>query len=321
MTAEGARGATFGPNGFAAGRERDVTATGSEGRTYSGGSREGVAADSRGAVAGGSRYGVASGPGGTVAAGGRWGGAIGTDSGLARYSSFGEFNSMHNTAYWSHSSMAVRGGYVRSNFGYWGCFHPNWYVNHPLAWGAAVGWVAGTAWTAATWADAATYCAINADPINYDYGGTVVYQGDEVYVNGSDAGSAADYNQQAITLADAGRATKPPEVTKWQSLGVFALVQGQEKTSNTLFQLAVDPKGVIRGNYFDGLMDSATPVYGQVDLKTQRAAWSIGDNKSTVFEAGLYNLTNDQTPCLVHHGKDSTQQWLLVRVEKPKDAK
>jgi hypothetical protein len=37
-----------------------------------------------------------------------------------------------------------------------------------------------------------------------------------------------------------------------------------------------------------------------------------------VFETEIYNLTKEQTPVLVHFGKDKTQQWLLVRVEKPK---
>src|SRR5262249_11417072 len=86
---------------------------------------------------------------------------------------------------------------------------------------------------------------------------------------------------------------------------------------NTLFQLAVNQQGLIRGNYYDALMDSTQPVSGSVDKKTQRAAWAIGDKKSTVFETGFYNLTQDQTPVLVHFGKDRTQQWLLVRLKKP----
>ena len=43
--------------------------------------------------------------------------------------------------------------------------------------------------------------------------------------------------------------------------------------------------GTIRGNYYDGLMDTTTPVYGSVDKKTQRAAWSIGKKTDRVFEA------------------------------------
>jgi len=53
------------------------------------------------------------------------------------------------------------------------------------------------------------------------------------------------------------------------------------------------------------------------DPKTQRAAWTIGKNQNTVIETGIYNLTKEQTPVLVHFGKDKTQQWVLVRMEKP----
>jgi len=60
-------------------------------------------------------------------------------------------------------------------------------------------------------------------------------------------------------------------------------------------------------------------VHGAVDSKTQRAAWTVGDNTTTVYETGIYNLTKEQTPVLVHFGKDRTQQWLLVRMQQPED--
>jgi hypothetical protein len=40
-----------------------------------------------------------------------------------------------------------------------------------------------------------------------------------------------------------------------------------------------------------------------------------------VFEAGLNNLTQNETTVLVHYGKDRTQQMMLVRLEEPKDGK
>ena len=55
----------------------------------------------------------------------------------------------------------------------------------------------------------------------------------------------------------------------------------------------------------------------QTVVNWSAAAWTVGDNKNTVFETGLVNLTKDQAPVLVHYGKDRTQQWLLVRVEQP----
>ena len=48
---------------------------------------------------------------------------------------------------------------------------------------------------------------------------------------------------------------------------------------------------------------------------SQRVAFTIGDNTETVVETGLYNLTKDEAPALMHFGADRTEQWLLVRVE------
>jgi hypothetical protein len=59
-------------------------------------------------------------------------------------------------------------------------------------------------------------------------------------------------------------------------------------------------------------------VYGSIDKKTQRAAWTIGKKKDRVFEAGVYNLTQEQCSCLVHIGTQKTDQMMLVRMEQPK---
>jgi hypothetical protein len=53
-----------------------------------------------------------------------------------------------------------------------------------------------------------------------------------------------------------------------------------------------------------------------VDKKTQRAAWTVGENKTTVYDTGVSNLTKDEAPVLIHIGKDKTQQWLLVRLKQ-----
>ena len=54
-----------------------------------------------------------------------------------------------------------------------------------------------------------------------------------------------------------------------------------------------------------------------MDKQTQRVAWRIGSNNSTVIEAGLQNLTQEVASCLVHFGTDTTQTWLLVRLKDP----
>ena len=61
-------------------------------------------------------------------------------------------------------------------------------------------------------------------------------------------------------------------------------------------------------------------IQGTVDKKSQRVAWTVGDNKRTVGETGLYNLTKDESPVLIHIGKDKTQQWTLVRLKPPEQA-
>jgi hypothetical protein len=98
---------------------------------------------------------------------------------------------------------------------------------------------------------------------------------------------------------------------------VFALVKGDEQESDKIFQLAINKDGIIRGNYYDAIADNNMPVYGSVDKKTQRAAWSIGEKKEVVFEAGIANLTNLESPVLVHYGKDNTQQFTLIRINNP----
>lgn len=133
------------------------------------------------------------------------------------------------------------------------------------------------------------------------------------------AGTEAEYADQATAIADAGAKAEPPNDEKWEPLGVFAMVKGEETTSNDIFQLAINKDGVIRGNYYNATTDTVTPVKGSLDRKTQRVAWTVGDKKDTVFEAGLYNLTKEETTMLVHFGKDNTEQRALVRIEQPKE--
>ncbi len=287
INVDGDRGAAVGPNGgVAAGGTRDVTATGANGRTYThdSGAAGVVGPDGRSAGVAGSNRSF-SGPNGTADRG--WQGAFAnghfaTDSGLSHWSSWNAGGVAHSTNYWSHNYTNTHGAYVRNNFNYYNCFHPGWYTNHPGCWFAA-GWGAGWAWQWATWPALIGWYPIVGEPIDYDYGDTVVYQNNNVYVNGQDDGTAQNYATQAITLADQGQQANAPSDAEWKPLGVFALVQSGQTKSNNVFQLALDKNGIIRGNYYDGLMDTTTPVYGSVDKKTQRAAWTIGKTKDRVF--------------------------------------
>jgi len=176
-------------------------------------------------------------------------------------------------------------------------------------------------WTWAPYTTIATFCGYPAEPVYYDYGGTIVYQDDGVYYNGEQVATAADYATQAADLAAAGQAATPGEKEEWQALGVFAMIQGEEMEASNIFQLAINKDGVIRGNYYNALTDTTVPVYGSVDKRTQRAAWVVGEKKETVYETGVGNLTQPETQMLVHFGKERTQQWTLVRLEPPKEMK
>lgn len=208
-------------------------------------------------------------------------------------------------------AAAVRGAYNNFN-----AFTPGWGAGYPGAW-AAAGWGAGAAWNAASWNNLASLYGYAQTPMYYDYGTSVVYQGDQVYVNGDDVGSSYDYAQQANTIASTGRDADAPKDGKWTSLGVFALVSGQETSSDNTFQLAINQDGVIRGTYYNAPYDTAETVYGSVDQKSQRAAWTIGDDKAPVYEAGLANLTKDETTILVHDENGDSRQQSLVRIQQP----
>ena len=160
----------------------------------------------------------------------------------------------------------------------------------------------------------------NAQPIYYDYGTNITYQGDDVYYGDAPVATADEYYQQADTLAQSNPPNKGAD-DQWQPLGVFGLAQGDQTSASALFQLATNKSGAIAGNFSDLLTGSTLKVQGAVDRKTQRAAWTVGDNKDTVYDTGIYNLTKDEAPLLVHFGKDRTQQWLLVRMKQPADQK
>jgi hypothetical protein len=210
-------------------------------------------------------------------------------------------------------------------------FNPQWWKDHPNAakhywdqhhhhpwnywwrwatWGAVAGWTAGAA-------SASAY----GDPVYYDYGQNIYYEGDNVYVGGTETATAQEYYQQASALAEKAPETTSQEADDWLPLGVFALSKGNVADSNMVLQLAINKEGVISGMYYNTKTDIGRPVKGTVDKKSQRAAWTFADGNNTdiIMETGIYNLTQDQTEALVHFGKDKTQQWLMVRLKQPEE--
>jgi hypothetical protein len=170
--------------------------------------------------------------------------------------------------------------------------------------------------TGMAWGDLASWGGYAAVPVSYSYGSTVCYGADGVTVQGGPAMPAADYAAQASTLAAAGGPSAPvAKDDQWRSLGVFAVARAEETTPGTFLSLALDRDGLLRGSYYDAVADTTQKVTGKVDKQTQRAAWTVGDRKTPVYEAGIANLTQRQTTMLVHRDGGAVEQMLLVRVE------
>jgi hypothetical protein len=206
---------------------------------------------------------------------------------------------------------------VRTGYDHWGLYGRDWYGRYPGAWVAA-GWTAGAAWRACTWTNAAAYCGYaEAQPVYYDYGNNITYQDNSVYVNGQEVGSDQQYYEQAANTASTGATADASPSDDWLPLGVFALTKPDESKSDVSLQLAVNKQGVIRGNSTDTSNNKNQVIKGAVDKQSQKVAFTVGDDTTTVVETGLYNLTKDEAPCLIHFGKDKTEQWLLVRMKQP----
>ncbi len=207
---------------------------------------------------------------------------------------------------------AVNGAYTR-----WGVFTPRWYGGYPNAWWPGKWAMAATAWTAWGWGTAGSYCGCSGEGDYYDYGENVTYDDGTVYYGDEPVASAEQYYNQAEELADSGEQVENEE---WLPLGVFAVISEPTQTqTDKVVQLAVNKQGVIRGNLNDFLADKVIPLIGAVDKKTQRVAVKMEGNDSVVMETGLYNLTNDEVPVLVHFGPDRQEGRTLIRLAQPEN--
>jgi hypothetical protein len=224
---------------------------------------------------------------------------------------------------YSLDSLARRGDVIRDGLrdARWSGGR-DWYAKHfeawwPGGWWGGFGWGVGAGLLAGTaWGDLAAWGGYAPVPVSYAYGSTVCYGANGVVVQGSPAISAADYAAQAATLAAAGGpAAAIAKDDEWRSLGVFAIARAEEATPGTFLSLAIDRAGLLRGTSYDAVSDATQQVTGKVDKQTQRAAWTVGDRKTPVFEAGIANLTQRQTTMLVHRDGGAVEQLLLVRVD------
>ncbi|MBI1247024.1 hypothetical protein GC197_04175 [bacterium] len=219
---------------------------------------------------------------------------------------------------WSH----VNNGQYPFNKGWW---NGNRYPNNPN-WRWHTGWNRYPnywCWRPATWGSFGTWFLWGAwaQPYYYNYGSTVVYRDNYVYVNNQQMASAQQYYQQADNIADSIPQNVNPDNVDWMPLGVFAVTDDTGTDSSIAIQLAVSKEGIIAGTIYNDITGSERPLQGMVDQKTQRAAWKFADgkNQDIVMETGIYDLTKDEATALIHYGADQTQTLVLVRLPQPED--
>ena len=152
----------------------------------------------------------------------------------------------------------------------------------------------------------------------YESGGNVYYEGDKVFVDGV-ATNPDDYFESVQNQANGvpDFSEQEAEDAKWLPLGVFAISESDVAATTMLIQLAVSDGGVVAGTFFNESTGKTIPIEGLVDEETQRVAFKAADgsNDNLVLETGIYNLTQETAPVLVHFGPEQTQTWTLVRLE------
>jgi hypothetical protein len=236
---------------------------------------------------------------------------------------------------WNNWGNSVRNHYYNFNV-YNNYFTPSWWRGHYHGIG---GWHYGYSfnrypysywWTVPTfvgltnWFNWSAPAAVWQEPIYYDYGqgGNVYYENNMVYVDGQEVGTPQDFAASAAALATVDPPATPEEAeaAEWMPLGTFAVSSSQyDVEPSQIVQLAVDKEGVVSGTLYNEQTDDAQTLLGRVDKETQRVALRVGTSEDIVIETGLYNLTQDEAPVMVHFGPDRVENWLLVRLENPEE--
>jgi hypothetical protein len=181
-----------------------------------------------------------------------------------------------------------------------------WRITRPYRWAT---WAALGGWVSYGW----------SDPVYYYYGENVYYEDNSVYYGDQAVCSAEEYAQQAEQfVADAPEVA--PDQAEWMPLGVFALTpdgQASGPEPSLFLQLAISKEGIISGTLNNSATGNTQTIEGVADKKSQRCAWNVVDKSRPIMETGIFNLTNETAPALVHFADGQTQQWLMVRLDDP----
>jgi hypothetical protein len=219
-----------------------------------------------------------------------------------------------NSGWWGNRSFI---GLGTSGYGGFGPYDAGWWGYRP--WASSYPWTYW--WGRPSWNTFAGWYGWDA-PYYYDYGpsGNVVFYNDRVLVNDQVVGTPTAYAQSAAELAAVDpnqiAATDPDD---WKPLGTFLFsISKEEENPSRVIQLAVNKEGIISGTVHNRQSDKTYTVQGRVDKETQRAAFTIGDNRDVVLETGLFNLIQDEAPVLAHMGYGRTANYLFARLPEPK---
>jgi hypothetical protein len=157
------------------------------------------------------------------------------------------------------------------------------------------------------------------EPVYYDYGTTLYYEGDDVYYEGEVIATADEYAAEAQTIAQSVPEVEPDAI-EWMPLGVFALGQKDSaavEDATLYLQLAISKEGIIAGTLQNTATDKLVEVEGTIDRESQRAAWGPIGEDWPIMETGIYNLSENEVGSLMHFGDGQTQQWTMVRLDEP----
>jgi hypothetical protein len=221
------------------------------------------------------------------------------------------------------------GNLVRDNFHGSGLFTNVWWKNYKNAWFNPA-WTNDWVWNNVDWDTIVAFWRGSAPstPADYEFGSNITFQNGQVLYGDKPMMTSEEYYHQAQLLAAKGAyqagakgSTAPhkvPQIKDWAQFGVFSLIPAGDKFSTEIFQLAVNRDGKVRGNCYNVMNDQLDKVEGEVDKSNSRVCFTVGKNRTVVYDTGLGNLLSAQSPILIHLDKDRSQQRAFVRLNQSK---
>jgi hypothetical protein len=254
----------------------------------------------------------------------------------------------HHAGHHSHSHHhahhhAHHAHHVHHHVGHHGAFSHGWHHNHPGAWGwGAGGYAWGNPWAAATLGTAAGWLGLSAldagtgpaaeTIVNNDNtpiaGGPLADEPDDadddtdnIQVAGNDPNDGLAQPDDAPALAARGTA-EPEADARFLPLGVFSVAPADQTDAVALVHLAISKDGLVRGTYYDLKTDKDENIQGAVNKENHSVAWTIGNDRQTVYQTWLEDLTQEQSgPLTVRAEGGQTRVWTIARYTQQDDAR